>query len=222
MTVCSGRLFLSDFCVILKASVSCQCAFLGSFEWVLTDIERTSGNMCPAHCCSRQPGVCVLTSSWGKRERRKHRCLWSSSAPSLFQRHDYIMERDTDAPGSIAWTTASLLKMPSWQGLGPVMLKRGPIHWSAHITPEIIKNTNAGTPPGCNESGSRGLGPASCASARVLHNEVWEANQWVWAIGLMNTVTVLWNLKSTVLALLASTPLFTVNFYLNTSFFFSW
>lgn len=36
------------------------------------------------------------------------------------------MERDTDAPGGITWTTACLLKMPSYQGLGPVMLKRGP------------------------------------------------------------------------------------------------
>lgn len=161
MTVCSGRLFLSDFCVILKASVSCQRAFLGSLQCVLTDIERTSGNVCPAHCCWRQPPVCTLTSSWWKRERRKYGNLWSSSALSLFQRH-YIMERDTDAPGSVLWTIACLLKMPRYQGLGPVMLRRGPLHWRAHITPEIIKNTDAGSPPPkCNESGSQGLGPAS-------------------------------------------------------------
>lgn len=66
------------------------------------------------------------------------------------------MERDTDAPGGITWTTAYLLKMSSYQGLGPVMLKRGPIHQSAHITPEIIKNTSAGTPPRYCESGSGG------------------------------------------------------------------
>lgn len=121
-----GGLFLSDVCSI-KGSCQSSACFPG-FRRI--SVEWTSWNVYPAHCRSWNSLFACRDHYWWKSKQRNHQRLWNSFTLSLFRSHDSsVKEKDADAPGGVTFNPAFPLKMPSSQGISPVTIKRGSVHW---------------------------------------------------------------------------------------------